>query len=82
MDSASTAQASAAGYGSYAVGKAAKTYLERGCTWGPEGISATLTAILQEADTSPALARLRQELATSLAPVGRAEKANPPVNVG
>lgn len=77
-----TAQASAAGYGSYAVGKAAKTYLERGCTWGPEGISATLTTILQEADTSPALARLRQELATSLAPVGRAEKANPPVNVG
>jgi small GTP-binding protein len=61
-----TAQASAAGYGSYAVGKAAKTYLERGCTWGPEGISATLAAILQEADTSPALARLRQDLAASL----------------
>ncbi|MFH7241727.1 MAG: DUF697 domain-containing protein [Spirulina sp.] len=61
-----TAQASAAGYGSYAVGKAAKTYLERGCTWGPEGISATLATILQEADTSPALARLRQDLATSL----------------
>jgi small GTP-binding protein len=77
-----TAQASAAGYGSYAVGKAAKTYLERGCTWGPEGISATLTAILQEADTSPALARLRQELATSLAPAGRAEKATPPANAG
>lgn len=61
-----TAQASAAGYGSYVVGKAAKTYLEWGCTWGPEGISATLAAILQEAETSPALARLRHEIATSL----------------
>ncbi|MEB3290312.1 MAG: GTP-binding protein [Leptolyngbya sp.] len=62
-----TAQASAAGYGSYAVGKAAKTYLERGCTWGPEGISATLATILQEAKTSPALDRLRQELSLGLA---------------
>ncbi|MEY3297965.1 MAG: hypothetical protein RLZZ597_1225 [Cyanobacteriota bacterium] len=61
-----TVQASAAGYGSYVVGKAAKTYLERGCTWGPEGISATLAEILQETATSPALARLRQTIATSL----------------
>lgn len=67
---AMTAQASAAGYGSYAVGKAAKTYLERGCTWGPEGISATLAAILQEAETSPTLARLRQALITSLGSEG------------
>ena len=77
-----TAQASAAGYGSYAVGKAAKTYLERGCTWGPGGISATLAAILQEADTSPALARLRQELATSLTPAGIPEEVSPSVNGG
>lgn len=77
-----TAQASAAGYGSYVVGKAAKTYLERGCTWGPEGISATLTAILQGADASPALDRLRQELTTSLALGADASKAEPSTRVG
>jgi uncharacterized protein len=65
---AMTAQASAAGYGSYAVGKAAKTYLERGCTWGPEGISATLATLLQDTDTSVTLTQLRQEIATTLAP--------------
>ncbi|HIK45111.1 MAG TPA: DUF697 domain-containing protein [Leptolyngbyaceae cyanobacterium M65_K2018_010] len=65
---AMTAQASAAGFGSYTVGKAAKTYLERGCTWGPEGVSATLTDILQATDSSTTLARLRQEIQTTLAP--------------
>ncbi|NMF86056.1 GTP-binding protein [Nodosilinea sp. P-1105] len=64
---AMTAQASAAGYGTYAVGKAAKTYLEQGCTWGPEGISATLAHILADTDTSATLARLRLEVQTSLA---------------
>ncbi|HZG40448.1 MAG TPA: DUF697 domain-containing protein, partial [Nodosilinea sp.] len=63
---AMTAQASAAGYGSYTVGKAAKTYLERGCTWGPEGVSATLAAILQDTDTSATLARLRQNVQADL----------------
>ncbi|MBE9138442.1 GTP-binding protein [Nodosilinea sp. LEGE 07088] len=63
---AMTAQASAAGYGSYAVGQAAKTYLEQGCTWGPEGVSATLAAILKDTDTSATLARLRQEVAADL----------------
>lgn len=62
-----TAQASAAGYGSYAVGQAAKTYLEQGCTWGPEGVSATLATILQATDASKTLARLRQEVQTDLA---------------
>jgi small GTP-binding protein len=75
MDSASglvalagamTAQASAAGYGTYAVGQAAKTYLEQGCTWGPEGVSATLTAILNDTDTSGTLTRLRQEVQAEL----------------
>jgi len=77
-----TAQASAAGYGSYAVGKAAKTYLERGCTWGPEGISATLATVLQEAETSPTLQRLRQELTTNLLPGGSPAAADPPAGVG
>ncbi|MGB3309869.1 MAG: GTP-binding protein [Nodosilinea sp.] len=63
---AMTAQASAAGYGSYTVGKAAKTYLEQGCTWGPEGVSATLAAILQNTDASKTLTRLRQEVQADL----------------
>ncbi len=63
---AMTAQASAAGYGTYAVGQAAKTYLEQGCTWGPEGVSATLTAILNDTDTSGTLTRLRQEVQAEL----------------
>lgn len=61
-----TAQASAAGYGAYTVGQAAKTYLEQGCTWGPEGVSATLAALLNETQTSAALARLRQEVEADL----------------
>jgi uncharacterized protein (DUF697 family) len=76
------AQASAAGYGSYAVGKAAKTYLERGCTWGPEGISATLATVLQETETSPALQRLRQELTTNLLAGGSPAAAKPPAGLG
>ncbi|WP_035992358.1 GTP-binding protein [Leptolyngbya sp. KIOST-1] len=63
---AMTAQASAAGYGSYAVGRAAKTYLEQGCTWGPEGVSATLAAILADTNASKTLARLRQEVKADL----------------
>lgn len=69
MAGAITAQASAAGYGTLAVGQATKTYLEQGCTWGPEGISATMTAILQETDTSDTLAQLRQDIQMRLAEV-------------
>ncbi|MFZ4640868.1 MAG: DUF697 domain-containing protein [Nodosilinea sp.] len=61
------AQASAAGYGSYTVGKAAKIYLERGCSWGPEGISTTLATILQQTDRAATLTRLRQEIQATLA---------------
>jgi hypothetical protein len=63
---AMTAQASAAGYGTYAVGMAAKKYLERGCTWGPEGISAAIATILKETDTSTTLARLRHDVQAQL----------------
>nr|WP_275337030.1 GTP-binding protein [Nodosilinea sp. TSF1-S3]MDF0369813.1 GTP-binding protein [Nodosilinea sp. TSF1-S3] len=66
---AMTAQASAAGYGAYTVGQAAKTYLEQGCTWGPEGVSATLAALLNETQTSTTLAQLRQEVAADLVAV-------------
>ena len=63
---AMAAQASAAGYGTLAVGKAAKTYLEQGCTWGPEGISATVATILQQTQPSTTLAQLRQDLQAQL----------------
>ena len=69
-----TAQASAAGYGTFAVGKAAKIYLERGCTWGPAGISATLAEILGETDASLTLARLRHEIQTDLLAISPGEQ--------
>ncbi len=65
---AMTAQASAAGYGTYTVGKVTQTYLEQGCSWGAEGISATLQQVLQETSSAPTLARLRQDIATTLSP--------------
>jgi hypothetical protein len=63
---AMTLQASAAGYGTYTVGQAAKTYLEQGCTWGPEGVSATLVTLLNETDRSTTLTQLRQEVQAEL----------------
>ncbi len=54
---AMTAQASAAGYGTYVVGQAAKAYLEQGCTWGPEGISAAMAEIIEHTDPSLTLAQ-------------------------
>jgi small GTP-binding protein len=62
-----TAQASAAGYGSFAVGRATKTYLAQGCTWGPEGISAVMAEILSETDTADTLSRLKQDIGAELA---------------
>ncbi|MBU6230071.1 MAG: GTP-binding protein [Cyanobacteria bacterium REEB459] len=67
LTGAMMAQASTAGYGAYTVGKAAKIYLEQGCSWGPEGISTTLTRVLHRTDQSTTLARLRQEIQGSLA---------------
>jgi small GTP-binding protein len=55
-------QAAAAGYGTYAVGKAAQIYLERGCTWGPEGVKAMMQDILSQIDTDSTVSRLRQEI--------------------
>ncbi|HEY9889072.1 MAG TPA: GTP-binding protein [Candidatus Obscuribacterales bacterium] len=60
------AQAGAAGYGTYAVGKAAQVYLEQGCTWGPNGVKAVMQDILQDIDADSAVSRLRQELEAQL----------------
>ncbi|HAZ48229.1 MAG TPA: GTPase [Cyanobacteria bacterium UBA11371] len=59
---AAIAQAGIAGYGIYAVGKAAKVYLERGCTWGELGPNTVIQEILNQVERNTILYRLRQEL--------------------
>jgi small GTP-binding protein len=55
-------QAGIAGYGAYAIGKAAQVYLEKGCTWGELGASSVIAEILAEVEPNTILYRLRQEL--------------------
>nr|WP_211176107.1 GTP-binding protein [Brasilonema sp. UFV-L1] len=55
-------QGGIAGYGAYAVGKAAQVYLERGCSWGQLGASTVIQEILSEVEPNTILYRLRQEL--------------------
>ncbi len=57
-----TIQAGIAAYGSYAVGRAAQIYLERGCTWGQLGASTVITEILARVEPNTIIYRLRQEL--------------------
>ena len=59
-------QAGTAGYGTYIVGRAAQIYLAQGCTWGPQGISATMEQVLRETPTSEIIARLKQTIRNSL----------------
>ncbi|MEM7554261.1 MAG: GTP-binding protein [Cyanobacteria bacterium P01_A01_bin.84] len=56
-------QAAISGYGTYAVGKAAQVYLEKGCSWGNLGVSTVIAEILAEVDRDTILYRLQQELA-------------------
>lgn len=56
------AQAGIAGYGAYAVGKAAQVYLEKGCTWGQLGANTVIQEILTQVDKNTILYRLREEL--------------------
>ena len=60
------AQAAAAGYGTYAVGQAARVYLEQGCSWGPQGIKTLMQTIVANAKTDSALERLQQEVRQSI----------------
>ena len=55
-------QGGIAGYGAYVVGKAAKAYLEKGCTWGQLGASTVIAEILAEVEPNTILYRLQQEL--------------------
>ncbi|MGC9502447.1 DUF697 domain-containing protein [Baaleninema sp.] len=52
------AQATIAGMGAYAVGQAAKTYLQQGGTWGPTGADTVIREILERVDRESLLARL------------------------
>ncbi|OUC16532.1 MAG: GTPase [Alkalinema sp. CACIAM 70d] len=56
------AQAGIAGYGAYAVGRAAQAYLERGCTWGDRGASTVIQEILDQVEPNTIIWRIRQEL--------------------
>ncbi len=67
LTGAMAAQAGAAGYGTYAVGKAAQVYLERGCTWGPQGVKSVMQDILSQIDANSTVARLRREIEAELA---------------
>jgi small GTP-binding protein len=55
-------QGGIAAYGTYTIGKAAKIYLERGCSWGAIGPSTVIDRILSEVDPRTILYRLRQEI--------------------
>ncbi|MEL6902236.1 MAG: GTP-binding protein [Cyanobacteria bacterium J06606_4] len=63
---AMTAQAGAAGYGTYAVGQAAKVYLQQGCSWGPTGVNTVMQGILAQAKTDSTLERLQSEIKASI----------------
>ncbi len=60
--SSAIAQAGIAGYGAYAVGKAAQIYLEKGCTWGQFGANTIINEILSQVEPNTIVYRLRQEL--------------------
>ncbi len=64
---AAITQAGIAGYGAYAVGRAAQVYLERGCTWGQFGASMVIQEILNQVEPNTILYRLRLELGQYLA---------------
>jgi uncharacterized protein len=54
-------QASLAAYGTYAVGRAAQVYLEKGCTWGPLGHDTVIQEILGTIERDTIIDRLQQE---------------------
>ena len=55
-------QASIAAYGTYAIGRATKVYLERGCTWGYLGQDIVIQDILSQMEPDTIIYRLQQEL--------------------
>ena len=60
--SVAAVQAGVAGYGAYAVGRAAQVYLERGCSWGNQGSNTVIQEILDQIEPNTILWRIRSEL--------------------
>ena len=60
--SVAAVQAGVAGCGSYAVGRAAQVYLERGCSWGNQGSNTVIQEILDQIEPNTILWRIRSEL--------------------
>ncbi len=63
---AAFAQAGVAGVSSVAIGKAAKSYLANGASWGPDGPRAAIRRILDTLDPDSLLQRLQTELRRKL----------------
>jgi uncharacterized protein len=59
---AGIAQGAIAGYGAYAVGRAAQVYLAQGSTWGKMGANTLIREILHKVSTETIISRLREEL--------------------
>lgn len=59
---AASLQGAIAGYSTFVIGKVARVYLERGCTWGDLGPSTLIHQILTQIEPNTIIYRLRQEL--------------------
>ncbi|MDY7014710.1 MAG: GTP-binding protein [Cyanobacteriota bacterium] len=64
--SVAIAQASVAGVSTYAIARAAKTYLANGASWGPDGPKAVVARILDSLDETSILNRIKEELSAKL----------------
>ncbi len=55
-------QASISAYLTYTVGQAAQVYLEKGCTWGENGIDTAIQEILNQVNRDSFITQLKQEI--------------------
>ncbi|MFM6196732.1 MAG: GTP-binding protein [Planktothrix sp.] len=55
-------QASISAYLTYTVGQAAQVYLEKGCTWGENGIDTAIQEILNQVNRDSFITRLKQDI--------------------
>ncbi len=69
-------QGSAAGYGSYIVGQAAKFYFEHGASWGGESPKAVVRRILENTDKQSVLQHLKDEIRKKMSLNPHAAKAD------
>lgn len=61
-------QASISAYLTYTVGQAAQVYLEKGCTWGENGIDTAIQGILNQVNRDSFINRLKQDIEGSSQP--------------